>query len=247
MGACARDGREGTHMTIRVLIADDQPVVRDGLSMLLGLIDDVEVAATAADGVEAVQRTIAERPDVVLIDLQMPRLTGAEATREILAELPETRVLVLTTYADDESLFPALRAGARGYLTKDATAEEIEQAIRALVAGDTHLDPIVQERLVSAVLDQAPQIPAADVAAAAGEADAAPPRSPLVLPDRLTPREAEVLKLIAAGLSNAEIAKKLVLSNATVKTHVNRIFYKIGARDRAQAVRYAYRHGLARA
>ena len=140
-------------------------------------------------------------------------------------------MLVLTTYADDESLFPALQAGARGYLTKDASAEEIEQAIRALVAGETHLDPAVQQRLVTAVLDAAPA-PAAEPAPAA------------TLPDELTPREAEVLKLIAAGLSNSEIADKLVLSNATVKTHVNRIFYKTGARDRAQAVRYAYQHGL---
>lgn len=223
-------------MTIRVLIADDQPVVRDGLAMLLGLIDDVEVVATAADGVEALERAHAERPDVVLMDLRMPRLQGAEATRQILADLPQTRVLVLTTYADDESLFPALQAGARGYLTKDATAEEIERAIRAVAAGDTHLDPIVQERLLSAVLTQARPVPAPDATGAAP--------SP-ALPDELTPREAEVLKLIAAGLSNAEIAEKLVLSNATVKTHVNRIFYKTGARDRAQAVRYAYQHGLA--
>ena len=222
-------------MTIRVLIADDQPVVRDGLALLLGLLDDVEVVATAADGIEAVQRAGSERPDIVLMDLRMPRLEGAEATRQILAALPETRVLVLTTYADDEFLFPALQAGARGYLTKDATADEIEEAIRALHAGETHLDPAVQQRLVTAVLDQAPP-------SAAGEGPAAAPPD---LPDELTPRELEVLKLIAAGLSNAEIADELVLSNATVKTHINRIFYKTGARDRAQAVRYAYRHGLA--
>ena len=143
-------------MTIRVLIADDQPVVRDGLAMLLGLIDDVEIVATAADGIEAVERARSERPDIVLMDLRMPRLEGAEATRQILASLPDTRVLVLTTYADDEFLFPALQAGARGYLTKDATAEEIEHAIRALIAGQTHLDPAVQQRLVTAVLDQTP-------------------------------------------------------------------------------------------
>ncbi len=222
-------------MTIRVLIADDQPVVRDGLAMLLGLLDDVEIVATAADGIEAVERARSQRPDIVLMDLRMPRLEGAEATRQILAAVPDTRVLVLTTYADDDYLFPALQAGARGYLTKDATAEEIEHAIRALIAGDTHLDPAVQERLVTAVLDQAPQTPA----------DEPVPASRPSLPDELTPREAEVLKLIAAGLSNSEIADKLVLSNATVKTHINRIFYKTGARDRAQAVRYAYQHGLA--
>ena len=222
-------------MTIRVLIADDQPVVRDGLAMLLGLIDDVEVVATAADGLEAVERAQSERPDIVLMDLRMPRLEGAEATRQILGSLPDTRVLVLTTYADDESLFPALQAGARGYLTKDATAEEIEDAIRAVIAGRTHLDPTIQQRLVTAVLDQTPPAPASDPT----------PASASDLPDELTPREAEVLRLIAAGLSNSEIADQLVLSNATVKTHINRIFYKTGARDRAQAVRYAYQHGLA--
>jgi DNA-binding NarL/FixJ family response regulator len=222
-------------VTIRVLVADDQPVVRDGLALLLGLIEDVEIVATAADGAEAVERARAERPDVVLMDLRMPRLEGAAATRQILEALPDTRVLVLTTYADDDFLFPALQAGARGYLTKDASAEEIEQAIRALVAGRTHLDPSVQQRLVSAVLAHNPPPPGGEPA----------PDGPRELPDQLTPREAEVLELIAAGLSNAEIAERLVLSRATVKTHVNRIFSKTGARDRAQAVRYAYRHGLA--
>jgi DNA-binding NarL/FixJ family response regulator len=222
-------------MTIRVLIADDQRVVRDGLAMLLSLIDDVEIVATAADGIEAVERALSELPDIVLMDLRMPRLEGAEATRQILAALPDTCVLVLTTYADDEFLFPALQAGARGYLTKDATAEEIEHAIRALIAGQTHLDPAVQQRLVTAVLDQTPPAPAT------GPAPASRPD----LPDELTPREVEVLKLIAAGQSNAEIADALFLSNATVKTHINRIFYKTGARDRAQAVRYAYQHRLA--
>ncbi len=221
-------------MTIRVLIADDQPVVRDGLAMLLGLLDDVEIVATAADGVEAVERACSERPDIVLMDLRMPRLEGAEATRQIVASLPETSVLVLTTYADDEFLFPALQAGARGYLTKDASAEEIEHAIRAVIAGQTHLDPAVQQRLVTAILDQSPSTSAVDDA----------PASHADLPDQLTPREVEVLRLIAAGLSNSEIADKLVVSNATVKTHVNRIFFKTGARDRAQAVRYAYQHGL---
>ena len=163
------------------------------------------------------------------MDLRMPNMDGAEATRRIRAALPETQVLVLTTYADDESLFPALQAGARGYLTKDASAEEIEQAIRAVAAGRTHLDPAVQQRLIAAV---------------ARAASPPPPQSGR-LPDDLTPREAETLKLIAAGLSNAEIAKALVVSDATVKTHINRVFRKTGVRDRAQAVRYAYEHGLA--
>lgn len=215
--------------SIRAVVADDQRVVRDGLAMIVGLLDGVEVVGTACDGIEAVELTRDQRPDVVLMDLRMPRMEGAEATREIRTAFPDTQVLVLTTYADDEYLFPALQAGARGYLTKDASAEEIEHAIRALVAGQTHLDPAVQQRLVTAVL--------------AGQPVAGTDQG--TLPDELTPREAEVLKLIAAGLSNAEIAEALVVSGATVKTHVNRIFYKTGARDRAQAVRYAYKQGIA--
>ena len=210
---------------IRVIVADDQRVVRDGLTMLIGLIADVEIVGSAANGSEAVQLAHDTKPDVVLMDLRMPELDGAEATRRIRGALPQTQVLVLTTYADDESLFPALQAGARGYLTKDATAEEIEQAIRAVAAGRTHLEPAIQQRLVAAVVESRP---------AATE-----------LPDELTAREVEVLKLIAAGLSNTEIAAALVVSAATVKTHVNHIFQKTGARDRAQAVRYAYRHGIA--
>jgi DNA-binding NarL/FixJ family response regulator len=213
---------------IRVVIADDQRVVRDGLVMLVGLIEGVEVAGTASNGREALEQVRAERPDVVLMDLRMPELDGVDATREIRSALPGTQVLVLTTYADDESLFPALQAGARGYLTKDAGAEEIAEAIRAVAAGRTHLDPDVQQRIVAALVDPA----------------ARPAPAEQQLPDDLTPREVEVLQLIADGLSNAEIAERLVVSGATVKTHVNRIFSKTGARDRAQAVRYAYTRGL---
>jgi DNA-binding NarL/FixJ family response regulator len=210
---------------IRIVIADDQRVVRDGLAMLVGLIDDLDVVGTACDGAEAVALAHETRPDVVLMDLRMPELEGAEATRRIRSSVPETQILVLTTYADDESLFPALQAGARGYLTKDASAEEIERAIRAVAAGSTHLDPAIQQRLIAAVIDSA-----------------ADHRTP---PDDLTAREIEVLKLIAAGLSNAEIATALVVSGATVKTHINHILAKTGARDRAQAVRYAYQNGIA--
>ncbi|TML92854.1 MAG: response regulator transcription factor [Actinobacteria bacterium] len=209
---------------IRVVIADDQRVVRDGLTMLVGLIDDFEVVGAASDGAEAVDLARDTRPDVVLMDLRMPEMDGTEATHQIRSSLPETQVLVLTTYADDESLFPALQAGASGYLTKDASAEEIESAIRAVASGRTHLDPAIQQRLIAAVVDATPD--------------------EHILPDDLTSREVEVLKLIAAGLSNAEIATALVVSGATVKTHVNHIFAKTGARDRAQAVRYAYQRGI---
>jgi DNA-binding NarL/FixJ family response regulator len=210
---------------IRVLIADDQRAVREGLAMLVGLADEIEVVGTAANGIEAVQLASELHPDVVLMDLRMPEMEGGEATRKIRAAEPDTHVLVLTTYADDDSLLPALQAGAHGYLTKDASAEEIERAIRAVADGHTHLDPAIQRRLVATVLSTKTQNPA--------------------LPDDLTTREIEVLKLIAAGLSNAEIAAALVVSAATVKTHINHIFQKTGARDRAQAVRYAYQHGLA--
>ena len=210
---------------IRVLIADDQRAVREGLAMLVGLTDEIEVVGTAANGVQAVQLASELHPNVVLMDLRMPEMEGGEATRKIRAAEPDTHVLVLTTYADDDSLFPALQAGAHGYLTKDASAEEIERAIRAVADGHTHLDPAIQQRLVAALLSTTAQNP--------------------TLPDDLTTREIEVLKLVAAGLSNTEIAAALVVSGATVKTHINHIFQKTGARDRAQAVRYAYQHGLA--
>ena len=225
--------------TIRVLIADDQRVVRDGLSMLVGLIDGVEVVGTACDGAEAVRLAEAHHPDVVLMDLRMPGTDGIAATADLRERLPAARVLVLTTYADEDAIVPALQAGARGYLTKDASAEQIEAAIHAVHAGQTHLDPAVQERLVAAVISRPP---AAEPAGPGPGLDPGPGQKP---PGGLTAREAEVLTLLAAGLSNAEIAKRLYLSHATVKTHINRIFAKTGARDRAQAVRYAYQHGLA--
>jgi DNA-binding NarL/FixJ family response regulator len=219
---------------IRVLIADDQRVVREGLGMLVSLIDEVEVVGSASDGGEAVRLAEAHHPDVILMDLRMPGVDGVAATADLRQRLPGTRVLVLTTYADDAAILSALRAGAVGYLTKDASAEQIETAIRAVHAGQTHLDPAIQARLVATVTGQGPPGPAPDQAGRAG-----PP------PAGLTSREAEVLTLLASGLSNAEIARHLFLSNATVKTHINRIFAKTGARDRAQAVRFAYQHGLA--
>jgi len=214
--------------TIKVLIADDQRVVRDGLVILVGLCDGIEVVGSAADGATAVSLVDELAPDVVLMDLRMPVMDGVEATRRITAD-STTRVVVLTTFTDDESIFPALRAGAAGYLTKDASAEEIEAAIRAVHGGQTWLDPVAQARVVSALGATVPM----ETTVARKNA-----------PDNLTPREVEVLTLIGEGLSNQEIGERLVLSAATVKTHINRIFAKAGVRDRAQAVRYAISHGL---
>jgi DNA-binding NarL/FixJ family response regulator len=208
---------------IRVLLADDQRVVREGLEMLLGLLPGIEVVGTAADGEEAVRLAVARAADVVLMDLRMPRVDGIEATRRLADARPAARVIALTTYADEPTVLSALRAGARGYLTKDAGAEEISRAIAAVARGEAALDRAVQHHVIGAVAQA----------------------ETTTLPDGLTPREAEVLVLIAEGLSNREIADRLVVSPATVKSHVNRVFAKAGVRDRAQAVAYAYRSGLA--
>jgi DNA-binding NarL/FixJ family response regulator len=219
---------------IRVLAVDDQRVVREGLAMLLGLLPDIEVVGTAADGEEALALAGELRPDVILMDLRMPRVDGVEATRRLRASHPEIKVVVLTTYADDRSVIDALRAGALGYLTKDAGADEIRQALQRVASGQASLDPAVQMHLVEAI--------ATTATAATTDATSTPAASQL--PDGLTPREVEVLGLIGAGLSNTEIAAQLFVSEATVKSHVNHMLPKIGARDRAQAVGYAYRHGL---
>ncbi|MEV7505168.1 response regulator transcription factor [Streptomyces sp. NPDC093018] len=217
----------------RVVVADDQTVVREGIVMLLGLLPGVEVIGAAGDGEEAVRLVGELAPDVVLMDLRMPRCDGVEATRRIREQYPGTQVVVLTTYADDESLFPALRAGARGYLTKDAGGEEIVRAVESVLSGEAGLSPSVQRRLLERLSQAEPQL-AAIV-----------PTAP-VPPDGLTVRETEVLVLIAEGLSNQEIAHRLHVSNATVKTHINNLFAKTGLKDRAQAVRYAYAKGLVR-
>ncbi|MCX5386133.1 response regulator transcription factor [Streptomyces sp. NBC_00083] len=217
----------GARGVIRVVVADDQSVVREGIVMLLGLLPGIEVVGSARDGEEAVALTARLAPDIVLMDLRMPRCDGVEATRRIRAEHPGTEVVILTTYADDDSLFPALKAGARGYLTKDAGGEEIVRAIEAVLSGQAGLAPSIQRRLLERVTAPAP-------AAAPDE-----------LPDGLTTREGEVLRLVAEGMSNPEISRALHISTATVKTHINNIFGKSGVRDRAQAVRYAYRNGLA--
>ncbi|MGI8332829.1 response regulator [Actinomadura scrupuli] len=215
-------------MTVtRVVVADDQTVVREGLALLLGLLPGIEVVGVAGDGEQAIEQVALHRPDVVLMDLRMPRMDGVEATRRIRSGDPGVQVVVLTTYADDESVFAALRAGARGFLTKDAGAEEIAQAIAAVREGEAQLDPSVQLRLVEALTS------------------AEPPRGRGALPDGLTKREGQVLGLIAQGRSNAEIARELFISEATVKTHINNLFAKAALRDRAQAVAYAFRHGFA--
>jgi DNA-binding NarL/FixJ family response regulator len=216
---------------VRVLVADDQKVVRDGLSLLIGMLPGVEVIGTAVDGTDAVRQAAACAPDVVLMDLSMPNCDGVEATRQIAGRQPGVRVVVLTAFADDDSVFAALRAGARGYLTKNAGAGEILQALSAVCAGEAQLDPSVQRRLVEAVVS--------------GRAPGGPGTPPPGPPDGLTGRELEVLTEIGAGLSNAEIADKLRVSGATVKSHINHLLAKTGSRDRGQLVGYAFRHGLA--
>ncbi|MEV0532190.1 response regulator transcription factor [Kitasatospora sp. NPDC050463] len=231
----------------RVLVADDQTVVREGIVMLLGLLPGIEVVGAAADGEEAVALVERHRPDVVLMDLRMPRCDGVEATRRIRAAYPETEVVVLTTYADDDSLFPALRAGARGYLTKDAGGEEIARAVADVRSGAAGLSPQVQLRLLERLADGAAQAgPPGAAPGGTGRPGATGPGAggSGELPDGLTAREAEVLALIAEGLSNTEIARRLFVSPATVKTHINNLFAKTAVRDRAQAVAYAFRHGI---
>jgi DNA-binding NarL/FixJ family response regulator len=212
---------------IRVLVVDDQALVREGLTTLLSTADGIESVGAASDGEQAIELCQRLSPDVVLMDLNMPRLDGVEATRRIRAAAPQIEVVVLTTHSDESSILDALRAGARGYLTKDAGIAEIARAVHAAAGGQAMLDPVVQQRLL----------------AAAGPTPVSRPSAEL--PDGLTAREAEVLALIARGLSNAEIAASLVVSEATVKSHINHLFAKIDARDRAQAVRYAYTHDLA--
>lgn len=215
----------GASRPVRMLIADDQRAVREGLATILSGLAGVDVVATAADGAEAVALAGEHRPDVVLMDLRMPGLDGVAATAAIRERLPGTKVVVLTTYADDDSVLAALGAGAIGYLTKDAGRDDIKRAIESAVSGHAVLDSAVQATLVRAAQSR--------------------PALPTSLPEGLTGREAEVLGLMAAGCSNTEIARRLFVSEATVKTHVNHIFAKTASRDRAQAVGYAHRHGLA--
>lgn len=197
---------------IRVLVADDHPVVREGLCTMLELEEDIEVVGRAGDGLEAVALARSEHPDITLMDVQMPTLDGIEALRRIRADDPEARVIVLTTYQNEDYIFPSLRAGARGYLLKDASREELTGAIRAVAAGESLLDPV----LVVAALADGP----------------------------LTARECDVLRLMADGLSNAQVATALFVSENTVKTHVSNIFGKLGCRDRAAAVLAGWKRHL---
>jgi DNA-binding NarL/FixJ family response regulator len=221
---------------MRVVVADDQTVVRDGLVAILGQLDDVDMVGSAADGAEAVSLVMEHAPDVVLMDLRMPGVDGIEATRQIRRACPNTQVVVLTTYADDTSILDAVSAGAVGYLTKSASRNEIHRALHAACNGQALLDSGVYDRLVATARTAA--TPWARTSLPDGL------RARTSLPDGLTDREAEVLSLIAAGLSNKEIAQRLYVSEVTVKTHINRIFAKTHSRDRAQVIGYAHRYGL---
>lgn len=208
---------------ITVLVVDDHAVVREGLRTYLELEDGIELAGEAGNGRQAVARAIELRPDVVLMDLQMPEMGGIAATQAIRAHLPDTHVIVLTSFSDDEHVLPAIKAGATGYLLKDASAEELLQAIEAAAHGESRLHPTVARRLIQQVTT--PPAPKAS--------------------DALTPRELEVLRLIARGMSNKEIARELVTSDRTIKGHVSNILAKLALADRTQAALFAVREGLA--
>ena len=213
---------------LRIVVADDQASVREGLVLLLGGLPDIDVVGAAADGEQALELVAEQQPDAILLDLHMPVLDGIGATRRLAAEHPDVAIVVLTTFADDRSVLAALQGGARSYLTKDADRTRIAQALHAAAGGLTVVDPRAHATLLAA----------AAVAPNAAPADAPPG------PDGLTPREVEILSLIARGLTNPEIAAQLFVSSHTVKTHINRIFAKTESRDRAAAIGYAQRHNI---
>jgi DNA-binding NarL/FixJ family response regulator len=218
---------------LRIVIADDQKLVRAGFAMILGAQPDIEVVGEADDGAEAIRVVRATRPDVVLMDVRMPELDGLAATRELLSQGPPGRhvpkILILTTFDVDDYVYEALAAGASGFLLKDTPPEQLVEAVRSVAAGESLLAPTVTRRLIEHFVES--------------RATRQQPREGM---DELTPREVEVFKLIARGLSNAEIASELVVSEATVKTHVARILLKLGLRDRVQVVVVAYESGLVR-
>jgi DNA-binding NarL/FixJ family response regulator len=210
---------------MRVLICDDQAMIRDGLKMLLSLEHDIEVVGVAADGREAVEMTARLMPDIVLMDLKMPGMNGVEATRQILRQPGQSKVLVLTTYDHDSWLFEALRVGAAGYLLKDAPREDLVKALRGTLEGKVYIDPAVAGKLLNQLAPQRSQ-PATDLAG------------------KLSERELDILRLIACGLSNARIAERLHLSEGTVRNNVSAILAKLQVNDRAQAALLAVQHGL---
>jgi DNA-binding NarL/FixJ family response regulator len=221
--------------SIRVLIADDQALVRAGFGMILDAEDDLEIVGEASDGAEAVEQALALRPDVVLMDIRMPELDGIEATRRIVAgigagdaDAPPVRVLMLTTFDLNEYVYEALRAGASGFLLKDVPPEQLAAGIRVVASGEALLAPSITRRLIEEFANARP---------------AEPPAPPKAF-DELTARELEVFRCIARGLSNAEIAAELIVSETTVKTHVARLLMKLGLRDRVQAVVLAYESGI---
>jgi NarL family two-component system response regulator LiaR len=210
---------------MKVIICDDQAIVRDGLVMLLKLEPDIDIVGTAEDGAEAVDMVADNGPDLILMDLKMPIMNGVEATRQITMRYPEVKVLVLTTYGDDEWVFDAIQAGASGYLLKDTPREELIKAVRGTVTGKTYVDPSIAGKVLEQVSSHQTQ-PAT------------------LITSKLTEREAEVLRLIAKGLSNADIADRLFLSDGTVRNHFSAILAKLGVSDRTQAAVIAIQHGL---
>jgi len=210
---------------MQVIICDDQALIRDSLAMLLNLEKDIEVVGQAEDGLEGVELTEQHQPDLVLMDLKMPGMNGVEATRQIHARWPGIKVLVLTTYDDDEWVFDAIRAGASGYLLKDTPRDEVIKAVRGTVEGKSFVDPAVAGKLMHQVTSRQTQLSAA-------------------ITNRLTEREVDVLKLLAKGFTNAEIAGRLYLSEGTVRNHVSAILAKLDVADRTQAAVLAIRHGL---
>ena len=215
---------------VRIVVADDHQVVRTGFAALLDTQPDFAVLGTASDGAEAVRMSRELRPDVVLMDVRMPGTDGIEATRQLTGRADGPRVIILTTFDLDEYVYDALRAGASGFLLKDVTAERLFDAVRVVAAGEALLAPAVTRRLISEFARLPPK--------------AADPRAPTAAIGELTQRETEVLRLLAEGLSNPEIAGRLVVTEETVKTHVSRVLHKLGLRDRTQAVVLAYESGL---